>query len=521
MTLNQRSLPSCDGVKGDASGGPIFQLAILFALFLSIVQFGFASHLAFTSEDYTHMSAAASWSSWTDAFRLDLIPLRPLQHLSMYFQVHVFDANRTLSRLPAALLHFSSCLLVAGIARQLGLSKRSAAIALLSYAFFPNFKNLAWTAGIGWPGRQVAVLFGIFAYVTFLQNSSVKWGVATLIAFLVALGFHQGAFVFPAFLLGIGIALNRAGDQVIFGGDKREGAASRSRGALLSDVRASLTWPVVVSALLAAGYLAYIVFLRENRHTEVRDFSALPANLIKGTLSLTPEWFRVFVVEGLRAGGGALALAAIAAAMVGIATLALFFRSDRIGRVLAALVALELIIPILTVGYVQRYAYLASAMLALWLATWHHRRSKAAFAVIAFLIANWSYDLFRDIAEYCGASTITNAVVVVLSEAVDQAPADVQIHAIDAPTAWGSERDIPLFNWGLVKAVNMHRAGRVVPDGDPLPATKLFVERSHVSFSNFTNGDMPVIGKDRIVQMETDPKIWVFRFDPSTGSLLP
>jgi len=370
--------------------------ASLFTVAVVALQYSMAAGLPFFSEDYTQITLAATHTSFRDALSLDLVPLRPLHHLFTYWEHKFAHGVPAVARIPGFGMHLGSCFLVYVLARKLGVGALGAAVAMVLYVTFPNGKSLVWTAAIGWPGRQFFLLASLVAFLHNVRKPSLLAALGCVACFIAALGFHQGAFLLPVFAAALGLCV----------------AEPDSRWSLPALAR-RLRDPLLLGLILLVGaYLVYLVLLRENRHTEVRDLAALPANLVKSSLSLFPEWYRQFVVQGLRGSGASFAAAASAFLLVPALLSALLWKGTPLLRCLTLLVAVELALPAVTTGFVHRYAYFASALVACGLghavAASAARRRAFAAALVVLLASQWAYDSHRDLRDYQEAGRVTN-----------------------------------------------------------------------------------------------------------------
>ncbi len=471
-------------------------MACCVVIYLISMQYLAAYSLPFFSEDYTQIAVAEAWTSWTQAFSPDLVPLRPFQHLLTYWEAHSALRVPSLARIPGFLLHFGSCFLVLRIARQLGLKTFGAAAAMVLYALYPNYKSLVWTASIGWPGRQFFMLAGLTAYISYTRQRSALAAATAITCMLLSLGFHQGAFVFPVFAALIDVAANP--------GDHEQ--------ELLPRMKRLMSAPLAVMIALVSLYMLYIMFLRDNRHTEVRDLAALPANIIKGSLSLFPEWIRLFVIDGLRAGGTRFYLAASLFLLLPISASLIFWRGSRLTRCLMLCIALELFIPMMTVGFVQRYSYLASALLAILISTWLQRERRAphplALGLTLVIAAVWAKDSLTDIREYEECGKVADQMVETIAAELSAKQPEQIVVVLNPPACWGAESDISMFNWGLGQAVAryMHKPS------SPGSSARLALWRTEVLHSNFTNSDVKNVSAEKVQAAIENPGVVVLQY---------
>lgn len=394
----------------------------------------------FLSEDYTHLSVASAQTSVFQALDPAREPLRPLQHLYFFVVSRFPGADADVVRSASFALHALSCALVCLIARALGLAPRTAGAAALLFALFPNVKGLAWSAAISTPGRAAFVLLAWWSWLRARETGSRGARSLSIVAFVVALLFHESAIVLPALIV-LWSAL-----------ESGQSLAQRIR-AVAARLREPNLLLIVLSAL---AYVLYMIFLREQRHHGLKSFDSLPANVVKAALALVPQDLRVLAVEALRGklGGGGYAAAALIAACLGALALRVSSKGSRLARFALCVAVLDLALPVLSTGFVQRYAYLSSALVALALAEWALQRDRAWRAVVVALVGLlWFGDSVRDLrAERDAGRIATAALDTACAVRAREGPARA-IAIVDLPDVWGREDDIPLFNWGLSQAL--------------------------------------------------------------------
>lgn len=475
--------------------------AALLTVGVVAVEYSMIAGLPFFSEDYTLTALAATQAGPLDALSLELVPLRPLQHLFFHWVAHGANGVAATARIPGVALHMGSCLLVYFLARKLGAGVLGGVVAMTLYAVFPNCKSFVWTAAIGWPGRQFFLLLSLVAFLHHAQKSSLLATCICVTSLVLALGFHQGAFLLPVLAVACSLGMADAGSQ---------GSARAVIRRLKDPLLLGITLLVIV-------YLVYLVVLRDNRHTEVRSFAALPANLVKSSLCLFPEWYRQFVVEGLRGGGLGFLAAAGAFLVVPILVGVILCKGSLLARCLLSIIVLDLALPALTTGFVQRYAYLASAFLACglgrWIETLGARSRVGAGAIFLLLATQWAYDSHRDIQEYREAGRVTTRLLQQALAAYEERAPEESIIVVNIPTCWGSENDLPLFNWGFGQALlqldqAQNGAGRA---GSRLQRLELW--RTRILYTNFTNSDLRLVSEARLLGAIRNPSSRVLEYD--------
>lgn len=419
--------------------------AALFVLLLAAVQFAIVAPTPFVSEDWTHLAAAREVPTLADALSPEREPMRPLQHgyfwiLSRSGLDPAAPDAALIARVPAFLLHLLACAALYALARACGATKRTAAIACALFACAPNVKSLAWPAAIGSPGRVAFELAALACFAWQARERRFLRGAAGLVLFACALGFHESAFLAPLVLV-----------LWLVAGDARGVRAG------LASLRIALRDPFLLAFLFGGALHLVQLSLRAQRHHGLKDFDALPANVAKAALALAPEPLRAAAIDGLR-GEHAWIGTALGCAVV-LAVLAAFAYALRRGgpaRFASLAIAADLGLAVLGVGFVQRYAYFSSAILALTLAVIAQAKPRSATSFAASLLAlAWAIDSFVDAREYRAAGAIVSEVVDG-ARAARERSGTAPIAVVDAPDMAGAEEDVPLFNWGLDLVLAAH-----------------------------------------------------------------
>lgn len=395
--------------------------------------------IPFLSEDWTQMAEMKSVATIMGALDPRLEPLRPFQHAFFWLIAHsgIDPTEPTLpivARLVGFAFHVSSCICVHQLSRRAGLGQAGAAVALVLFVFFPNVKSLAWSAAIGSPARVAFELAALLAFSHHLRAPSAWKGALGLALFCAALACHESALLFPG-LLALWIAFENAGTI-------RDRAFDWWRAA-------RDPWLLA----LALSTLVYVVMLalRTQRHHQVKSLAALPANVVKAATALLPEFMRTTIVDGFRGPAGEMAFYFAAAALLGLAAFALVlvWRS-RLARFVLMACALELTLPVLGTGFVQRYAYLASALLAIGLGAWIQRTATPSRVVLVIMLAGaWLHDSVVDLGEYRDAGRMSRRLAAEVRILRTSGGREKPIAIVDPPDMVGAEFDVPLFNWGL------------------------------------------------------------------------
>jgi len=422
--------PTSDARRGWPLLGGAAALAAAFAI---------VAPAPFLGEDWIHLGAMGSVASLASALDPAREPLRPFQHGIFWLLAHsgwdpAGGALPAVARAFAFALHALACAAVYGLARTGGLGRGSAAVASALFAVFPNVKMLAWPAAIGSPGRVALELVGLLLFARRLGGGAAWTGAGALAAFALALGFHESAFLLPVLVLAW--------------------AASAGTGGLragLGRAAAALRDPFVFAALaVAIGHVVHLAFFRPQRHHGFNRLASFPANGVKASLSLAPEWLREIGVEGLRGHRGTIGwIAGVTVLALVALTFALALRRGGLARFAALAALLDLGLAVVAVGFVQRYACLAAACLALPLAAW--ARSRSGAAVVIVLAASWAADSAHDALEFRAAGRAALRVAAdarALRAELGAAPAML----LDLPDMVGSEQDVPFFAEPLLAA---------------------------------------------------------------------
>ena len=108
--------------------------------------------------------------------------------------------------------------------------------------------------------------------------------------------------------------------------------------------------------------------------------------------------------------------------------------------------------PVLTAGFVVRYAYFAAPLvaIALLLAAKPNRRWAIGLSLLGVA---WLYDHAVDTAEVRLGGQLGLDVVAAAKAVRSEVGPEVQVALLDPPGEVGAERDVPVFNWGLPRAL--------------------------------------------------------------------
>ncbi|MBL8860330.1 MAG: hypothetical protein JNL28_17605 [Planctomycetes bacterium] len=423
----------------DGSDKRIAFALLVFAAALIAFEIFATVRVPFISEDWTHLHVLRPVESLSAALDPRLEPLRPFQHGFFWVLSHS-GLDPAATKLPimahtfAWTLHAISCLCVFLLARAAGARGVGAWTAMALFAAFPNVKCIAWSAAIGSPGRVCFELIALTLFVKHLTTPRPLLGAFGLAAFFLALGWHESAMMLaPVLVLWI-VFMN--------GRTLREG---------LAQLRTALRDPWIVAfCACATAYVVYL-FLRPTRHHQAKDLDALPANVVKATTALLPQDLRTMIVEGFRGTGGAAGstLAWVLFACIALGALALFRRS-RTARFVLSACALELGLPALGTGFVQRYAIFASALVALGLGLWIARHGGVWRGVLVLLLGmTWTRDSVVDAGDFKQIGERIPVWTADLRRLREATGPNIGVAIVNPPDMWGAEADIPLFNWGL------------------------------------------------------------------------
>lgn len=414
-------------------------LAAVFTLVLYAIAAGaLGPSTPLISEDWAQLVRMRAVPSLSAALSLAREPMRPFQHTFFWLLDHsgldpAGSAINFVARAPGSLFHIASIALAYALARGLGSTRATASFAAVLFALYPNVKSVAWPSAIGSPGRVMFELVALNLLVRQAREPSLPRGIGAVLAMLIAMGFHESGFLTPILLC-----------AVTFG----SGSTIRDGVRRLVDRMREPTFAMCVA--IAIGYAVYMAFLREQRYNQAKSPDALPANIIKASLALVPEIVRLPTIEGLRGNLGVLGYAFGALALV--AVFALWLAMLRAGpplRAAALAIVVELALPAVGVGFAQRHAYLAPVWLAIGAAQWLALRPSRVTAIVVIAWgALWGYDSVRDAVEIRAGGRCARQLME-LARDERRSEKGEPIAIVDAPDATGSERDVPLFNWGL------------------------------------------------------------------------
>lgn len=430
---------------------PGFVLAAVVAAIL----FGLTGLYPPQSEDWIHLQIIAA-RPWQDAFDLHVSHARPLWYLGLWSMLPSGLEHPALMRIPLFAMHglIGGC--VGVLARQLGASPRRALLAVALFLCFPAVKGLAWILAISTPEHVLLMLIALIATVAHARRPRALTGIALQVALVLAILSHSAACVLPACVALLAVAVSPKRWRVLFD-----------------------PW-LTLHGVLGVGLVVLLASLpTAERYHSLRGLEAIAANASRALVSLVPEVVHGPAVEGLRGvyGTAGFAFGIGLCALTAALGLWLIWRATPVGRALLLAAAIDLVPPILTAGFVVRYAYFPAALLAVALVL-AAKPTKGWIAVLGLLAAGWFVDSVVDVAEVRRGGELVDAVVAAARTVRGESGPGVRIALVDAPGTIGAERDVPVFNWGLAHALAWHGIG------GPwlLLRTKAFVTNSDVEY---------------------------------------
>jgi hypothetical protein len=135
-----------------------------------------------------------------------------------------------------------------------------------------------------------------------------------------------------------------------------------------------------------------------------------------------------------------------------------FTRGGPALRFVLLAIAVDLVLPVIGAGFVQRYAYLAGALAAIGvLLVCREWKPRARLALILAVFLAWSWDTLQDCRDYRAAGDLQRRMLAQLREERASAGPDRILALIDLPDMLGREHDLPFFNWGLEECLRRAR----------------------------------------------------------------
>lgn len=460
-------------------------LAFLLSLGVAALLYACTAFMPLQSEDWNHLERIGTFTSFRDALDPSISHARPLLFLSLYALVKCGLASPHELRIPSYLLHAVAGWAVAGLALSLSGSRARATVALVLFLGFPAVKALSWIMALSTPGHVAFMLLALWMAVLHMRRPGAWSGLALLGAQVLALGFHQAALVLPALVAAIVLAI----------------APRERRKQALFD-----RW-LIAHALVGVVYVVVVGSLGEDqRHHGLRSAAAIAANGARALLCLVPEPLRAPAIEGLRGnlGGAGFALGlGLCAAMV-VALVATLLRARPIVKALLAGALVSVVPPVLTAGFVVRYAWLPAALVAIaWALA--ARRSWPWIGGTILLAAAWSFDHVTDVREVRAGGALCARVIAEAHSARQAAGSGVPLAFVDVPDVIGNERDVPIYNWGLSRAL---RDAQIALPWQVL-RTRAFV----------TSSDVELVDEARLLALEREG-VRILRWQAATERFL-
>lgn len=406
-------------------------LGFVLAAAAAAVLFGLTGLYPPQSEDWIHLEVIAACDSWLDAFDLRTSHSRPLWFLSLWSMLPSGLEHPALMRLPMYGMHALIGGMVGVLARSLGATPKRAWLAVALFLCFPAVKGLSWIVAISTPEHVLLMLVALVLTVAHTRSPRAITGVALLLVQVLAVACHSAACLLPACVAMLAIATSPSGWRVLL--DR---------------------W-LLLHLAVGAGLIVLLASLpTSERYHSLRSIEAILANGARALLSLFPELLRGPAIEGLRGAYGAagvvfgFATSASAAALFAWA----LWRSTAVGRALLLAAAIDLVPPVLTAGFVVRYAYFPAALLAVALLL-AAKPTRPWIVGLSLLGAAWLFDSAVDIAEIRRGGELGMEVVEAARVVRQEVGPDVRVALLNPPGEIGAERDVPVFNWGLLRAL--------------------------------------------------------------------
>jgi hypothetical protein len=369
------------------------------------------------------------------------------------------------------------------LAQSLGASRQRALLAVVLFLCFPAVKGLSWIVAISTPEHVLMMMVALVVAVAHAKRPRAATGMALLVSQVLAVGCHSAACLLPGCVAMLAIAV------------------SPLRWRVLLD-----RWLLLHFAIGAALILLLVSLPTTERYHSLRSIEAILANGSRALLSLLPELLRLPAIEGLR---GAYGVPGMVFGFVACgATAALFvwalWRSTPVGRALLLAAVIDLVPPVLTAGFVVRYAYFPAALVSIALLL-QAKPTKAWIVALGLLGAGWLGDHVVDIAEVRKGGQLGIAVVESARAVRAEVGPGVEVALLNAPGETGAERDVPVFNWGLAVALRLN--------GITGPWRLLRTEHY------VTNSDVELVDERRIDEV-VRAGVAVWRWDDATRRFL-
>lgn len=424
----------------------------VFALIAVVSTWATVAGLPFFSESYIHLERGAQLHGIFASFGGDLTPFRPLQWAFFQFLTSTGLDDPAIARAFTYGLHFVNAVLVMLLVRAFGGSRNACLLTVLVFLAFPSARCLVWVDAISGPGRATFMLLGLLCIQRYSVSGRTLAALGALAALLVALAFHQSAMLLPfLFLLLFALERSREMGSSWFGG----------LGRALRD-----PW-ILAGIAVSIAFAVYVGAVREGRHHGLKQVAAIAANGVRASLALAPEWIRVLGVDGLRGEDGAFGMVVGGGVVLGAVAFFLWIvaKTAPLARVLLLGSAADLVLPVISVGFVLRYAYFSAALVAVALGVTFHanlgrpeRQRRLVLGVLA-LVVFWSRDHYVDLRDSREAGQVVEEVLAATARAREALGTEDVITLVDVPAYWGAEQDLPVFNWGLTPAIRRFGVG--------------------------------------------------------------
>ena len=463
--------------------------------------------VGFLADDYEFLKIAAEMQSPLQAFERGHTSPKPLHHLIFWWGAHCTGPDANWMRLPAFLAHALALGFVFRIGRQAGASPVGAALATLLYASFATTRSLLWPVAISGFLRVTCALAALSFWIDAVRSYrtvsadgvSSHWARSTcaaIVATLFAMGAHQSGALTPGFF--VLWAMLVGGERGI-----RESA--------LRGLRAAFH-PAVLGSVVVVG--AYVVWASgtTDQYRGIRELGAIAANTLRSVVALAPQELRICATEAAR--GKLLGAASVAGWLV-IAGYGTFYgwrlvRGSGLWRFAIVAGSIDIALAVVTAGWSQRYCYFAAALFAIALGVswscvvlrWQRVMIGAAAVLLAACWARESLRVGRELQE---ASAVARDILDAGQRADQELGTGNPLVIANAPDVWGTEQDLPLFNWGLEPALRTRGVTRAIRQVRTTPAR--------------TSTAASLVTPAAVQELRGLPEGGLLEFDPATRRL--
>jgi len=393
------------------------------------------------AEDHTELHAMRPFASVVEVFTTDHPPPRPLQHLVFYAGTHWTSIEPWAMRLPGFLVHLLAIVGAGRLARALGFGSGTALATSLLYAAFPATHAIVYPASLGAVGRTA---FGLWSLVFFVTSERRPLAAIPAIACAtIALLFHQSATTLAAMFPLFAVLACRGPIEH-----------------LVPCIRRQLANPTWAGFLVVLALFFWAHRDADSPHTSLRSLASIAGNGVKGLFAVAPEDLRFPVVEAMRGHYGSfgfvLGLGAVLAVVTGFGIAVV--RSGRVLRFLLLAIACDLLLPISTAGFSQRYALLAGALFAI--AAVSKSLSATRYRPFVLLLGLlWGFDTVRSTLEAREAGHTVARLLEVGARERASLPVGCRLVVADLPLTWGREKDLMVLHWGFSEALSDRGVG--------------------------------------------------------------